>query len=156
MEQYGCGAVGRDVYDTIINLIYAAGTDEIVLTEKALAIRCACHWRELRRLLDALVNRGKIVILRQSCAGSAEVLRVSCASKKCASELQKARKRVAQASHNISKRWKNKDLGDTGVSDSSNTRARTTHQPTTNNQQESPHNPPRGMAMPMRCFALGS
>jgi hypothetical protein len=134
----------RGVYDTIINLIYAAGTDEIALTEKALAIRCACHWRELRRLLDELVKRGKIVILRQSCAGSAAVLRVSCAAKKCANELQKARKRVARASHNATKRWKNNDLSDATASNDSNARARTTHQPTTINQQESPHNPPEG------------
>jgi uncharacterized protein YdaU (DUF1376 family) len=123
----------RGVYDTIINLIYAHGDDDggIEYTEHELAIRCCCHWRELRRILAALLARGKV-------AHDGRRIYVT----RCAEELHKASNRVARAAQNAAKRWNNNGLANADASETSIARARTIQQPS-NNKQQSTSTPKR-------------
>jgi hypothetical protein len=113
----------RGVYDTIINLIYAHGDDDggIEFNESDLAIRCCCHWREFRRILAALLTRGKV-------AQDGRRIYVT----RCAEELQKAGNRVTRAQQNAAKRWNNNDIANAGAQTPSNARARAIHQPSNN------------------------
>ncbi|HZT90329.1 MAG TPA: DUF1376 domain-containing protein [Stellaceae bacterium] len=75
----------RGIYDTIINLIYSHASDDdwLDMDERELALRCCCHWRQLRRVLAALVEKGKI---------EQDGRRIYI--KRCAEELQRARSRM--------------------------------------------------------------
>jgi hypothetical protein len=129
----------RGVYDTIINLIYAHASDDasIEMSEHELAMRCCCHWRELRRIVRALSDSHKVIV-RQSCDGPAGLLRLSCTVKRCAEELQKARTRVAQAQHNGAKGGRPNGLDKPDGSGNENlARAPLINHHTTNNKGDS-------------------
>lgn len=116
----------RGVYDTIINLIYAHGSEDgsIEIDEDELAHRCCCHWRHLRRILATLVGRGKV-------AQDGRKLSIT----RCAEEVQKSLKRIAGLAHKSPKSADTNDLDASHEEKSTHARASDKQQTASSKQQ---------------------
>jgi uncharacterized protein YdaU (DUF1376 family) len=118
------------VYITICALIYAEGgprPDD----EKRIAALAGLHWRAFRRVRSELKRRGKIV---------AEDGQITV--RRCAEELQRARKRAAEASQNGAKgneiRWSAVATRSDAATANNQQSSINTHQTTERNARESP------------------
>jgi hypothetical protein len=118
----------RGVYDTIINLTYASGDPDgcIEMSEHDLALRCCCHWRELRRILAALLTRGKVV------QDGRKIY-----PKRCADELHRAGRRIAQARQNGAKGGRPKGLAKPDGFPPANPEKHRARESTINHQEDS-------------------
>lgn len=123
-------AVDQGVYWMVCTLIYSHGgpiDDDHVWLSRLFA---DTHWRTVRASLDRLIDAGKIE--RTEAAGRPQII-----VRRCASELQKARKRVSEAVQNGRKggRPRKENNGLDKPNAFPDEKLTTNQQPPTNNQQ---------------------